>query len=74
MVWDSESGARQFVEKHTLPFPVGRDASASIGTPYKVEATPTSLFIDRQGILVHRNVGELDKAEFERRIEQLLAR
>ncbi len=73
VVWDSEAGARKFVEEFNLPFPVGRDASAAIGTPYKVEATPTSAFVDRNGVLVERKTGGLSQEEFEQRIEKLLA-
>ncbi len=74
VVWDTDSGARRFVESYKLPFPVGRDSSAKIGTPYRVDATPTTYFIDRNGIVVERKEGEMGKEEFERRIESLLAR
>lgn len=74
VVWDTDAGAREFVARHKLPYPVGRDSSAAAGTPYGVEATPTTLFIDRSGILVTRKTGELDAAEFEQRIERLLSK
>jgi hypothetical protein len=54
---------------------VGRDGDARISTAYKVDATPTSFFIDKQGIIVERANGgfELDpEGEFSRRIEKLL--
>ncbi len=53
---------------------MGRDSSASIGTPYRVEATPTTYFIDRNGVVVERKEGELGKEEFEKRIEALLTK
>jgi len=73
VVWDSESAAREFVREFKLSFPVGRDASAAIGTPYRVDATPANVFIDRAGVLVERKTGGLSQEEFERRIEKLLA-
>lgn len=76
VVWDKDAPARKFVEDYHLPFPVGRDSSGSIGTAYRVDATPASFFIDKKGILVERVDGEFEsnaEGEFSRRIEKLLA-
>jgi peroxiredoxin len=73
VVWDKEVPAKKFVQEYHLPFPVGRDADARIGTPYGVEATPTTLFIGKSGNLVERREGAMEEAEFEQRITWLLA-
>ena len=39
---------------------------------YDVEATPTSLFIDKEGHLVEQHVGGLEEAEFSQRVEGIL--
>ncbi len=70
--WDKEQLARTFLEVYKITYPVGRDSSGSIGALYEVDATPTSLFIDRAGRLVEENVGELDESEFVKRIDALL--
>ena len=74
--WDKDAAARRFAEEYRLPFLVGRDSSGSIGGLYRVDATPASFFIDKNGTLVERlngsPEGELE-AEFSRRIEKLLA-
>ncbi len=70
--WDKEQLARTFVEVYKITYPVGRDVSGSIGALYQVEATPTSLFIDKAGRLVEQHVGELDEAEFVKRIDALM--
>jgi thioredoxin-related protein len=70
--WDKEQLAKTFVEVYKLTFLVGRDASEEIGALYQVEATPTSLFIDKAGRLVEQHVGELEEAEFVKRIDALL--
>jgi hypothetical protein len=70
--WDKEQLAKTFVEVYKLTFPVGRDASGEIGKLYQVEATPTSLFIDKAGRLVEQHEGELGEAEFQQRVETLL--
>jgi hypothetical protein len=70
--WDKEQLAKLFVEVYKLAFPVGRDASGEIGALYQVDATPISLFIDKAGRLVEQHVGELEEADFEKRIDALL--
>jgi cytochrome c biogenesis protein CcmG/thiol:disulfide interchange protein DsbE len=70
--WDKEQLARTFLEVYKVTYPVGRDASGAIGALYEVDATPTSLFIDKAGRLVEEHVGELDEAEFLKRIDALL--
>ena len=70
--WDKEQLAKTFVEVYKLTFPVGRDATGEIGKLYQVEATPTSLFIDKAGRLVEQHEGELGEAEFVKRIDGLL--
>ncbi len=70
--WDKEASARKFVEDYKLPFPVGRDSDAKIGTLYKTDATPHSFFIDKAGILRRHVEGEMSEADFEREIEKLL--
>ena len=70
--WDQEQPARLFVKTHSLPYPVGRDASGVIGQAYGVEATPTTYFIDRQGKLVDRVEGAQEATELDGRIEATL--
>ena len=73
VTWDSEGGAKNFVEQYHLPFPVGRDANGTIGDLYGVESTPNTFFIGKDGKLVERHEGGLEEAQFEQRIEKLLA-
>ncbi len=60
------------MEVYKVTYPVGRDASGAIGKLYGVEATPTSVFIDKEGRLVEQYEGELDEADFVKRVEPLL--
>lgn len=72
MAWDKEQLVRTFMDVYKVTYPVGRDASGTIGKLYAVEATPTSLFIDKAGRLVERHEGGLEEADFVARIEPLL--
>jgi thioredoxin-related protein len=70
--WDTESGAKKFVEEYRLPFPVGRDLGA-ITSLYGVDSTPNTFFIGKDGKILERVDGELDETAFEQRINALLA-
>ena len=70
--WDKAQLVRTFMDVYKVAYPVGRDASGVISKLYDVEATPTSLFIDKEGRLVEQHVGGLDEAEFSQRVEGLL--
>ena len=81
MAWDKEGLAKKFVEEYRLPFPVGREREVRVGDKvngevtllYGVEATPTTLFIGKDGKLLERLEGALDEAQFDQRINWLLA-
>ncbi len=70
--WDTESGAKDFLNQYHLPFPVGRDANGSIGSLYGVESTPNTFFIGKDGKIAGRVDGEMEEATFEERINSLL--
>ncbi len=70
--WDKEALAHTFLDVYKVNYPAGRDASGQIGNLYGVEATPTSVFIDKAGKVVEQHEGELDEAEFTKRIDALL--
>lgn len=60
------------MDVYKVTYLVGRDATGMITGLYDVEATPTSLFIDKAGRLTEQHVGALEEADFQRRIEALL--
>jgi peroxiredoxin len=71
--WNPESLSKKFVEEHRLPFPVGYDSGGQIAKQYGVEATPTSVFVAKDGKVVERQEAALEEAYFDQRIEKLLA-
>ncbi len=71
--WDTESGAKKFVEEYHVPFPVGRDANGGITGNYGVDSTPNTFFIGKDGKIVGRVDGEMEETAFEQRINSLLA-
>jgi cytochrome c biogenesis protein CcmG/thiol:disulfide interchange protein DsbE len=71
--WDTESGAKKFIEEYRLPFPIGRDANGVIATNYGVDSTPNTFFIGKDGKIAGRVDGEMEETEYEKRINSLLA-
>ena len=72
VAWDNEDDARKFVEKYEVPYPVGRDTTGEIGRRFKLEGTPTTLLINREGTLFGRADAAMTEEEFKRNIEAIL--
>ena len=69
--WDKEQLARLFVAVYKVPYLVARDAAGSVAQAYGIDATPTTLFIDKQGKVVARVEGEMDPAELAKHMETI---
>jgi peroxiredoxin len=54
--------ARPVAEELAVEHPLLLDKSGKISDLYRVRGLPASLFLDRQGLIVARHVGPLDKA------------
>jgi cytochrome c biogenesis protein CcmG, thiol:disulfide interchange protein DsbE len=71
--WNPESLSRKFVDEYRLTFPAGYDGSGRISALYRVDATPTSIFVAKSGNIVNRQEGELTEGYFDEQIQKLLA-
>jgi len=72
-VYEDWETARAFHEEFKMPFPLLVDAYGEVTTRYRVNGTPTTFFIDRDGII--RDVvvgGPLDRAYLDKEITPLL--
>ena len=70
--WDKDQLARMFVGVYKVPYPVGRDAAGTIGGLYRVEATPTTFFIGKNGKVIERVEGEMEAPDITKHIEGIL--
>ncbi len=73
-IQDPESKFRQFVVDHDLPFPAGYDQGNIIARTYGINAPPTTVFIDRDGMLTRvffGNIKDMEADVFEW-VEELL--
>jgi len=72
-VYEDRATARKFRDEFQIPFPLLADPDGAITTRFRVNGTPTTFFIDRDGVL--RDVivgGPLDRAYLDNEIIPLL--
>jgi peroxiredoxin len=73
--WETLADTVQFVREHPMPFPVGYDAHGEIASAYRVDSTPTTFYIGRDGIIRgwQLGVGEMGEADLIDHLHGLLA-
>lgn len=70
---DRVQNARGFIRYYGIRYPVLMDPKDAVTKEYDVFAIPTSLFINRQGIIVSRVTGGMTKAVMQSNFAKLLA-
>ena len=74
MSYDPPVSVINFTEARKLPFTVVLDNTGSMARSFgDVQATPTSVLINKRGEIVERYLGAPDFAALQRRVEALLA-
>ena len=56
-----------------LRYPIVQDNDMQIGNRWSVRAGPTTVLVDRRGVVRYRHIGEGEYAETEAMIQRLLA-
>jgi peroxiredoxin len=70
-VMETREAALAFRDEFGLTFPILLDDAGLTTRRYQVSGTPTSLFIDREGVIVERRLGYMSEAEIARIIESV---
>ena len=70
---DTVRAARGFIQHFYIPYPSLMDTHDAVTKEYAVIAIPTSLFINRQGIIVSRVTGGMTAAIMQANFNKLLA-
>jgi len=74
MPYDAPAAVADFAQSRHLPFGVVIDNTGEFAHRFgDVQATPTTVLIDRRGRIVRRDVGAPDPAAFERSVAALIA-
>jgi cytochrome c biogenesis protein CcmG/thiol:disulfide interchange protein DsbE len=72
---DIEEGkekVQEFAQEQGLTFTILLDEDRMVSKDYAVLALPSSLFIDREGVIQARHGGALDVPQIETYVEELL--
>jgi len=70
---DSEKNAREFIKRFGKTYPGGLDPSGRIAIDYGVYGVPETFFIDREGKIAYKHIGEISVEVLTTKIEQLLS-
>ncbi len=68
---DDAQTAQQFVQRFGVTYTNVLDDNQRVATLYKLAATPTSYFIDRQGIIRSIVVGSVDDATLQQKVAEI---
>jgi cytochrome c biogenesis protein CcmG/thiol:disulfide interchange protein DsbE len=69
---DSLSGAQRFIQQYTVTYPNVLDATGTTTLAYGVTGLPETLFINRQGTVVSRVIGELTSQALRSNLQAIL--
>jgi cytochrome c biogenesis protein CcmG/thiol:disulfide interchange protein DsbE len=69
---DSDDAAKAFMAKTGASWPSVTDPDGSRAKAWRVVAPPQTYFIDRNGVIVSRQIGEVGPADFQRQLDAIL--
>lgn len=69
---DTETRAREFIGKYNLTFATGLDKSGKIRRDYQLYGMPTTLFVDKQGIINYLHLGGVTEDLLRYELDKLL--
>jgi len=68
---DDAQTVRQFVQQEGMTYAIVMDNGGQVATLYSLTATPTSYFIDRQGIIRSVYIGPIGVATLQQRVAEI---
>lgn len=69
---DTDADARKFIDEFALPFPSGLDVGNQVGKRYLINAIPTTIILDKEGITRFVNIGSMTAREFRTALNKVL--
>ncbi len=72
-IWDTAEDAQAYIREFGVTYPNGLDPKGQMGMDYGVTGIPEKYFISRDGTLVKKFNGPMDKARLKRVLDELLA-
>ncbi|MBI4306990.1 MAG: TlpA family protein disulfide reductase [Chloroflexi bacterium] len=71
-IWDSDSGARQYLRQFGITYPNGPDPKGRIAIDYGVTGIPEKYFIDPHGVVLKKFIGPMNEQRLEQVLDELL--
>jgi cytochrome c biogenesis protein CcmG/thiol:disulfide interchange protein DsbE len=71
---DRSEAARSFMTRMQATWPAAMDTTGEVAQAYGVFAPPESFFIDRDGRIAGRQIGELSRADLARQLEAIIGK
>ncbi|MDQ0416361.1 peroxiredoxin [Croceifilum oryzae] len=71
-VGESDVAVHSFMKSYDLGFPIWLDPDKDVTRLYRVGPIPSTFFIDEKGIVARQNMGELNLAQLEAYINEIL--
>ena len=68
---EPRASVQEFVDKMKLTFPILLDPGARVEDQYRVRAFPTSLFINREGLIRYQHIGILNEQQLVQYLNQI---
>ncbi len=70
---DSLSDAQAFAKEFHMPFPVLLDDTGAVARDaYRLRGLPMSFFVDRKGVIVHRQIGAMNGEQIDTFVGEIL--
>ena len=69
---DSMPAIKTFVAEFQMPYPVLLDQDSKAANLYRVQGIPTSVFINRQGVITHIQIGKLTAEQIDKYLAEIL--
>ena len=72
-LWDSDSAARQFVERYGIQYANGIDQQGTIAIDFGVTGIPEKYFFNREGRVIRKFIGPVGEDKLREALDSLLA-
>lgn len=69
---DTDAAGKAYVKQYHKTYMTGRDADSSIALDYGVYGVPETFFVSREGIITHKQIGEIQMNALVQNLDQLL--
>jgi len=71
-VRDTEEDARAFLKEFGISYPNGPDSNNRIAVSYGLTGVPETVFVNREGLVVRRNIGPLTERSLRTYVEEIV--